>query len=212
MSILDMTALELGKRIQSGDITAVQAAEASLARIKAVEPSIHAYVTVNEEKTMEQAGKVQAEIEAGSLADLWPEYLWLSRTTCVRKECGPPAVPEYWKTLSPPTRPRQLPIWSRQEPLSWERPTWMNSPWEAPRRHPPLALPGIHGTRNMRRGDPPAVPARRWLPGSAFMPWGLIQAVPYASPAPSAASRASSPPTGPCPDMGLLPMVHPWTR
>lgn len=68
MSILDMTALELGKRIQSGDITAVQAAEASLARIKAMEPSIHAYVTVNEEKTMEQAGKVQAEIEAGRLS------------------------------------------------------------------------------------------------------------------------------------------------
>ena len=68
MSILDMTALELGKRIQSGDITAVQAAEASLARTKAVEPSIHAYVTVNEEKTMEQAGKVQAEIEAGRLS------------------------------------------------------------------------------------------------------------------------------------------------
>ena len=53
MSISDMTALELGRRIQSGDITAVQAAEASLARIKAMEPSIHAFVTVNEEKTME---------------------------------------------------------------------------------------------------------------------------------------------------------------
>ena len=123
MSISDMTALELGRRIQSGDITAVQAAEASLARIKAMEPSIHAFVTVNEEKTMEQAGKVQADIEAGRLK-------------------GP--------------------------------------------------LAGV--------------------PVSAFMPWGLIPAVPYASPAPSAASRASSPPTGPCPDMGLLPMVHPWTR
>ena len=67
MSISDMTALELGRRIQSGDITAVQAAEASLARIKAMEPSIHAFVTVNEEKTMEQAGKVQADIEAGRL-------------------------------------------------------------------------------------------------------------------------------------------------
>ena len=67
MSISDMTALELGRRIQSGDITVVQAAEASLARIKAMEPSIHAFVTVNEEKTMEQAGKVQADIEAGRL-------------------------------------------------------------------------------------------------------------------------------------------------
>ena len=67
MSISDMTALELGRRIQSGDITAVQAAEASLARIKAMESSVHAFVTVNEEKTMEQAGKVQADIEAGRL-------------------------------------------------------------------------------------------------------------------------------------------------
>lgn len=67
MSISDMTALELGRRIQSGDITAVQAAEASLARIRAMEPSIHAYVTVDEEKAMERAGKVQAEIEAGRL-------------------------------------------------------------------------------------------------------------------------------------------------
>ena len=67
MSISDMTALELGRRIQSGDITAVQAAEASLARIKAMEPSVHAFVTVNEEKTREQAGKVQADIEAGRL-------------------------------------------------------------------------------------------------------------------------------------------------
>ena len=67
MSILDMTALELGRRIRSGDITAVQAAEASLARMKDMEPSIHAYVTVDEEKTMEQAGRVQADIEAGRL-------------------------------------------------------------------------------------------------------------------------------------------------
>ena len=164
-----------------------------------MEPSIHAFVTVNEEKTMEQAGKVQADIEAGRLKGPWPEYRWPSRTTCVQRECGPPAVPGYWEISFPPTRPRQFPIWSRQEPLSWERPTWMNLPWEAPRRPPPLALPGIRGIWNMCRGDPPAVLARRWLPGSAFMPWGLIRADPSASPAPSAVLRGSSPPTAPCP-------------
>ena len=57
MSISDMTALELGRRIQSGDITAVQAAEASLARIKAMEPSIHAFVTVNEERPWNRPGR-----------------------------------------------------------------------------------------------------------------------------------------------------------
>ena len=49
MSISDMTALELGRRIQSGDITAVQAADAALARIKALEPSVLAFVTVNDD-------------------------------------------------------------------------------------------------------------------------------------------------------------------
>ena len=77
MSISDMTALELGKRIQSGDITAVQAAEASLARIKAMEPSVHAFVTVDEEKTMEQAGKVQAKNRGGKACRAcWQEYRW----------------------------------------------------------------------------------------------------------------------------------------
>ena len=67
MSILDMTALELGEKIKAGDITAVQAAEASLARIKELEPSVHAYVTVDEEGAMRRAKKVQAQIEAGVL-------------------------------------------------------------------------------------------------------------------------------------------------
>ena len=67
MSILTLTALELGKKIQSGEITAPQAAEAALRQIRSLEPSIHAFVTVDEEGAMRRAKDVQRRIEAGEL-------------------------------------------------------------------------------------------------------------------------------------------------
>lgn len=67
MSILDLTALELGKKIKAGEITAVEATEAALWQIKALEPTVHAYVTVDEEKAIDQARRVQAKIEQGEL-------------------------------------------------------------------------------------------------------------------------------------------------
>ena len=67
MDLLDLTALELGKKIQAGEVTAPEAAAAALRRIQEMEPSIHAYVTVDEEGAMSQAEIVQREIEAGRL-------------------------------------------------------------------------------------------------------------------------------------------------
>ena len=69
MDLLDLTALELGKKIQAGEVTAPEAAAAALRRIREMEPSIHAYVTVDEEGAMAQAETVQREIEAGRLSD-----------------------------------------------------------------------------------------------------------------------------------------------
>ncbi len=68
MSILDLTAVELGKKIKAGEITAVEAVEASLAQIKALEPMLNCYVTVDEEGALKRAGEVQKRIEDGSLA------------------------------------------------------------------------------------------------------------------------------------------------
>mgnify|MGYP005775225635 FL=1 len=68
MDLLDLTALELGKKIQAGEVTAPEAAAAALRRIREMEPSIHAYVTVDEEGAMAQAETVQREIEAGRLS------------------------------------------------------------------------------------------------------------------------------------------------
>ena len=49
MRITDLTALELGKKLREKEISAVEAAQESLAQIKATEETIHAYVTVDEE-------------------------------------------------------------------------------------------------------------------------------------------------------------------
>ena len=55
MSILDLTALELGKKIKAGEITSPQATEAVIKQIKAVEEQVHSYVTLDEEGAMMSA-------------------------------------------------------------------------------------------------------------------------------------------------------------
>lgn len=67
MSILDLTALELGKKIKAGEITSPQVTEAVIKQIKAVEEQVHSYVTLDEEGAMKRAKEVQAQIEAGTL-------------------------------------------------------------------------------------------------------------------------------------------------
>ena len=67
MSLLDLTALELGEAIKKGETTAVVAAECCFARIKKMEPEVHAFINLDEERAMDQAKKVQKEIEEGKL-------------------------------------------------------------------------------------------------------------------------------------------------
>lgn len=67
MELLKLTAIELGKKIQAGEVTAVEAAEAALKQIETLEPSIHAYVTVDSEGALKRAREVQKQIEEGSL-------------------------------------------------------------------------------------------------------------------------------------------------
>ena len=68
MSLLDLTALELGAAIKKGETTAVEAVECCFARMKEMEPEVHAFINLDEERAMDQAKKVQKEIEEGKLA------------------------------------------------------------------------------------------------------------------------------------------------
>lgn len=67
MSILSMTAVELGRSIRAGDITCPEATKAVLKQIRAVESNIHSYVTVDEEGALKRASEIQRLIERGDL-------------------------------------------------------------------------------------------------------------------------------------------------
>jgi aspartyl-tRNA(Asn)/glutamyl-tRNA(Gln) amidotransferase subunit A len=66
MDITSLTALELGKKIKAGEISAVEATKASLDRIKVVDQTYNAYISVCE-NAMAQAENVQKLISEGTL-------------------------------------------------------------------------------------------------------------------------------------------------
>ncbi len=68
MSLLDLTAVELGRKIKAGEVTAVQATRETLAQMKALESTLNCYVTIDEEGALTRAETVQKKIETGELA------------------------------------------------------------------------------------------------------------------------------------------------
>ncbi len=67
MDIKCLTAVELGKKISVGEVTVREATEAALAQIEKVEERVHSFVTVNRERVLERADKVQEMIDRGEL-------------------------------------------------------------------------------------------------------------------------------------------------
>ena len=63
MSILELTAVELGKKIKDKEITVVEATKAALEQIKAVESDVHGYVSYDEESALKRAGEVPMAIK-----------------------------------------------------------------------------------------------------------------------------------------------------
>lgn len=68
MSLMSLTAVELGRKIKAGEVSAVDAAKEALAQISEKEDTIHSYVTVlEEEQILARAAEVQGQIESGVL-------------------------------------------------------------------------------------------------------------------------------------------------
>ena len=65
MSLLSLTAIELGKKIRSGEVSVREAVEAVYQRIDEAEPKIHSYVTTDREAALLQADVVQKKIMEG---------------------------------------------------------------------------------------------------------------------------------------------------
>lgn len=69
MDITKLTAIELGKKIKAKEISVIEAVEQQLKKIKERDSRYNCYITVLREEALQQAKKVQEEIDAGKYAD-----------------------------------------------------------------------------------------------------------------------------------------------
>jgi aspartyl-tRNA(Asn)/glutamyl-tRNA(Gln) amidotransferase subunit A len=67
LDIMNMTAVELGKKIKSGEISVVEATKACLKQIEESDKTYNCFVSVNEAGALAQAEEVQKKIDAGEL-------------------------------------------------------------------------------------------------------------------------------------------------
>lgn len=66
--LMKLTAVELGKKIKAGEVSAVDAAGACLDRIEKLDKDYNCFVTVDREGALAQAEEIQKKIDAGELA------------------------------------------------------------------------------------------------------------------------------------------------
>lgn len=68
MSLMNLTAVELGKKIKNKEVTVVEATKAALDAIDAKEEKVNSFVTVDREGALKRAEEVQKLIDEGKLA------------------------------------------------------------------------------------------------------------------------------------------------
>ena len=87
--LLSLTAHELAREIESGEISAREAAEASNARVEEVESDVNAFVTVTPEIALDRAGRVDAKNGSRKLWEGVPMAVKdVLSTRGVRTTCG----------------------------------------------------------------------------------------------------------------------------
>ena len=67
MSLMSLTAVELGRKIKEKEVTVEEAVTAALDAIEKREAQVHSFVTVDREGALKSAKEVQAKIDAGEL-------------------------------------------------------------------------------------------------------------------------------------------------
>lgn len=66
MSLMSLTAVELGKKIKAGEVTVEEAVKAALDAIEKKEKTVNSFVTVDRERALTRAREVQKGIDDGS--------------------------------------------------------------------------------------------------------------------------------------------------
>lgn len=67
MDLLNLTAVELGKKIKAKEVTVLEATQAVLDQVEKMEDSINSYVTIDKEGALKRAKEVQEKIDNGEL-------------------------------------------------------------------------------------------------------------------------------------------------
>ena len=83
MSLMSLTAVELGRKIKEKEVTVEEAVTAALDAIEKREAQVHSFVTVDREGALKRAKEVQAKIDAGELTGpLWAALAIFSDCGC----------------------------------------------------------------------------------------------------------------------------------
>ena len=67
MSLMSLTAVELGKKIKAGEVTVKEAVTEALDAIEKKEKTVGSFVTVDREGALKRAEEVQKQIDDGTL-------------------------------------------------------------------------------------------------------------------------------------------------
>lgn len=90
MGLLELSALELGRKIQGGEVSVREATEAALASIAQQNEGNNAFITVLREQALAEAEAIQQKISAGELTGPLAGVPWESRITSVPGGSKPP--------------------------------------------------------------------------------------------------------------------------
>ena len=181
MSLMSLTAAELGRKIKSGEVTAVQAAQEALDAIAAKETAVNSFVTVvDRDKVLAQAENVQKQIEAGEYADspLAGVPVAIKDNMCIEgilTTCSSKILNNFY------------PTYTAEAVLNLEKQIWMSLPWEVQQKLLLMARPKILGIQSMCREVRPVVLVPLLQRRSALLPSVQIPADLFASHLPSVA-------------------------
>ena len=150
--VCSLTISELAARLARREASPVEAAEAFITRIAALDPDLNAYITVDEAGALAQARQAEDRLargETGALLGVPLAIKDVMATRGLRTTCGSKIlenfVPPYDATVCRPVAPGRRGV-------SWARPTWTSSPWAPPPRTRPTGSPTTPGTGTASRG------------------------------------------------------------
>ena len=168
MSLMSLTAVALGKKVQAGEVTVEEAVLDALEQIEKKEDTIHSYVTVLEkEAILEKAKEIQKKIDAGELTGPLAGV--------------PVAIKDNMCTEGVLTTCSSKILYNFVPTYTSEKQTWMSSRWEVQQRPLLTELRETHTIRSMYRAVLPVVPVRQLRRRNVPLPLVQIPAVLSAS-------------------------------